>query len=65
MPSAGIDSLTGRAMRRRYFFKGKDGPEAEEEVFFGVLMVVTLGRGERPYPHTQNLLQSPFRVWRP
>ncbi len=24
-------------------------------VFFGVAMVVTLGRGDRPYPHTQNL----------
>ena len=27
-------------------------------VFFGVAMVVTLGRGDRPYPHTQNLLPS-------
>ena len=46
-------------MRHRYTSNGKDGPGAEEDVFFGVVMAVTSGCGDRLYPHTQNLLQSP------
>jgi len=50
------------AMRRKCSSSGEvSSGEAswdEGEVFFGVVMVVTLGWGGRPYPLTQNLLQS-------
>ena len=37
-------------IRRRYASHGEDGREAKEDVFFGVVMAVTLGCGDRPLP---------------